>query len=112
MVAGTGRGLNVSGLDRGDKSLEELEAEMSPAAIQMVDGMTDKIIKKDKRKTRHFYKRNRKAWDRMNRPHRLKKIELGMERTMNLIAGKGFITDVEIAAEGKAILDARDLEDD
>ena len=94
--------------DRGNKTIEQLEAEMGPAAKAMVDSMASKIIKKNKREGRKFYSRNRNAWDRMNRKAKETKIDLGFQRLYNLIGMKGFLTDAEIAAGGKALLNARD----
>ena len=79
--------------DRGDKSVEELEASMGPEAISMVSGMANKIIKANKKRGRKFYSRNRRAWDRMNRPSKLHRIEQGLQRMYNLIEGKGFTLD-------------------
>ena len=96
--------IDLSGMSRGTQTIEELEEQMSPAAIDMVDGMADGIIKKDKRKKRKFNSRDRSAWERMNRPERLEKMELGFQRIYNLIAGKGFITDSQVPQEPKEVL--------
>lgn len=88
--------ISVTGMERGELTKEELEASMTPEAIAMADQMAANIVKKNKKGKRKFYSRNRKAWDRMNRPAKLSKIEEGMERMYNLIAGKGFKTDAEV----------------
>jgi hypothetical protein len=88
--------LSITGMERGELSKEELEASMSPEAIAMADQMAEDVIRNAKKTRRKYYSRNRVANDRMNRPEKLKKIGLGMERMYNLIAGKGFRTDAEI----------------
>lgn len=95
--------ISVGGLDRGDKTLEQLESEMNPAALALVQGMTDNIVNKDKRKTRHFYRRNRRAVDRMNRPHRLAAVEKGAEKMLNLINLGKPVTDAELEARVKTV---------
>lgn len=95
--------VDLSKLDRGDKTMEELEELMPQAGLDLVDSMEAQTIAayeegqvKAKRKSRHFYRRNRKAWDRMNRKAKLDKMELGVQRTMNLVMGKGFLTDAQL----------------
>lgn len=100
--------IDISNRDRGDKTIEQLEAELTPEALAMVDQLEANTIReheetqrKEKKARRHFNKRNRRAWNRMNRPHRLKMAELGMQRIYNLIAGQGFRTDAQIPEESE-----------
>jgi hypothetical protein len=94
------------GLDRGDKTIEELEATMPAAGLALVDQMEvqsieayEKDLKRIKRAKRHFNRRNRTAWDRMNRPHRLEKLESNMERVLNFMSFKGYVYDKDLPPE-------------
>lgn len=86
--------VNLSKLDRGDKTLEELTEELSPEANALVDQMAEKTIAEAKNnkllqssRNRSFYgKRNRTAWDRMNRQHRKDAVDRGSDAIHDLHA--------------------------
>jgi hypothetical protein len=98
----TEKQINIKNLDRGDKTQEQLESEMSPEALALVAQMEEKTIAEAKvnaKTKRRFYRRNRKAWDRMNRKGRIASVARGAEKILNLMAGIGFVTDAAIKEE-------------
>lgn len=80
--------VDLGKLDRGDKTAEELDAELSPEAVTLVDTMAQSTIEQfnrnkdiEKQRKISFYgKRNRRAWDRMNRQSQIDKANRGVEK--------------------------------
>ncbi len=83
--------------DRGYETLEELEARLPQATLDLADKMAEKIKakrKKDIRAARAFQgKRNRDAWNRMNRRSKAEAVDAGigkmhalLDRGHNIIA--------------------------
>lgn len=90
--------VDISGADRGDKTIEELEAAMPQAAIDLANANAEKVVLATKKAERKFNRRNRTAWNRMNRKSRTEKIERNMEKILNLVSFKGFLTDAQVKA--------------
>lgn len=80
----------IETLDRGDKTKEELEESLGPAGIALVDKLskdTQENINAAKKAKRRFYgTKNRKAWDRMNRKHKLEAMEIGSDKISKFFA--------------------------
>ena len=94
--------VNLSKVDRGELTKEQLEAELTPEALEMVEQMKLKTIAefaKNSKAYKRFHRKDRTAWDRMNRPSRLASIERGTQKILNLMAGDGFVTDDAIKKE-------------
>ncbi len=86
----------ITGMERGTETKEELEALMSPEDLAMADQMAEDIIKKKAKANASFQgRRNRRAVNKMNAPEKLKIMQKGAEKILNLIAGKGFVHDPE-----------------
>ena len=95
--------VNLEGTDRGEETIEQLEARLPQAAVDLANENAEKIVLRKKKEKRQFEgKRNRGAWNRMNNPVRLKKIEANLQRMYNLIEGKGWVTDAELKAQEDA----------
>lgn len=89
--------VNLGNLDRGDETLEELEARLPQAAIDLANENAANVVARKKKEARKFNgRRNRDAWNRMNRPVKLKKIEDNMERILNFCGFKGYLLDKEL----------------
>lgn len=94
--------IDLSKADRGELTKEQLEAEMTPEALELVNQMELRTIAefaKNSKAARHFKRKNRDSWERMNRPSRLASIERGTQKILNLMAGVGFVTDDAIKKE-------------
>ena len=98
----TEKQIDLSTADRGDKTKEELEAELTPEALALVAQMEERTLTEFKRNAkaeRRFYRKNRTAWDRMNRKARVASVVRGTEKILNLISGVGFVTDEQVKQE-------------
>ena len=98
----TEKQVNIDSLDRGELTKEQLEAEMTPEALEMVEQMEERTIAeftKNSKAYKRFHRKDRTAWDRMNRPSRLASVARGSEKILNLMAGVGFVTDDQVKQE-------------
>ena len=94
--------VNLEGMDRGTETLEEIEERLSPEAQALVASMArnvEKDVVKKSKSVRNFFRKNRTAWNRMNRKHRSSHMELGMQRILNLVNGKGNVVDSQVPEE-------------
>ena len=101
--------INIENTDRGDETIEELEERLPQAAIDMANRNAENVVKRKAKEAKRFNSRNRSAWDRMNRPSKLKKIEENMERILNFCNFKGYVLDSELPVETKGAEEAKGL---
>lgn len=95
--------VNLGNLDRGAESIEELEARLPQAAIDLANENAERVDKAAKKKLRKFNgRRNRNVWNRMNRPSKVAKIEDNMERILNFCGFKGYLTDKQVKTKEEA----------
>ena len=77
-------------LERPDREQEEAAvAELSPEAQKLVDKSAEQVVKRYAqalRAKRRFYRKDRRAWDRMNRPEKRASIERGADKIHDLHA--------------------------
>ena len=88
--------IDISNVDRGTETLEELEARMPQAAIDLANSNAEAVVRRKSKESRRFNSRNRDAWNRMNRPAKLETIEANMERILNFCNFKGYVLDIEL----------------
>ena len=93
--------INLDLTDRGDKTIAQLEADLPQAAIDIANETADRAKEKAHKEKRHFNRRNRVAWERMNRPEKLKRMEINMERILNFIDFNGYVRDSEVPKEAE-----------
>ena len=93
--------VNLDSIDRGSETLEELEARLPQAAIDLANENTANVVARKKKEARKFNHRNRDAWRRMNRPEKLKRIEDNMERILNFCGFKGYVLDSQLPKDTK-----------
>ena len=104
--------IDISTVDRGTETAEELESRMSPEAIAMAVNNADAVVKRKAQESRKFNSRNRDAWKRMNRPAKLETIEANMERILNFCNFKGYNLDIELPVEPKVPSEPKETEDE
>ena len=85
--------VDLSNVDRGEETIEELEARLPQAAIDLANENAAKVFLRKQQESRKFNSRNRDAWKRMNRKSKMDKINANMERSLNFFNFKGYVLD-------------------